>query len=216
MKKTISILSFIAFFASSVFSQTPQSGVGIGVGLATGNTNGLLIRLPIVLDNIRVEPMLSFFINKNSDSYSDSTNGFLYSNSSENLQQSFFLGSGLYKTFHIDDKVSGYVGPFGGVSVLSYTSDNTTTETDSNGPQTGTDHSKSTSIGYSLGFALGGEYFFTSHFSLGAEASAIYAHRGEPTKEHIHTGTLSTSTSSAFGEGYTIAETTNIFIRWYF
>lgn len=225
MKTFISICLLSLFIFSSVVSaQEQKNTVGVGFSLGTTGTTGYTFYVPITLDRVRIEPLFGFQTTS-SHSTSDwtttySTRTTTSSSTSDNSGHTVSIGTGLYYTFHIDEKILYHIGPRGGVSFASSTSDRIHTYTDTTYSQVTNDHTKQSSVNYFVGVAGGAEYYFARYFSIGGELFLNYAHSGIPVIEQTQTVTppnkyTSTSTPT-LNSSNAISGGSAIFFRWYF
>jgi hypothetical protein len=186
--------------------QAQQPGLHLGVGVSLNPAaiinpdNGVF--LPVGLGNIylpvqlvpwvRLEPEVGLF----RVSQKASGTGFSSSETSTVLR----LGIGVFYVFPADHGFRAYIGPRAG---LIRTSDKFEL---SGSPSTSTKRTD-----HFLGIALGGEYLFTPHFSLGAEAQlnriSIGDEETDPPSPFPPSGTSDQSVLSNNGL---------IFVRWYF
>jgi hypothetical protein len=218
------LLSFL--FYSSVSAQTPQNTWGLGVALVSG---GAVFHLPIIFENIRIEPEISFRTSSSTSGstfyYIDSYQNETETSSSSSSSGSISIGTGAYYSFRIDKSADWYIGPRIGFTRNSSVSDNSTiydrTYTDSTSHSISSSHLKQHAISYFAGAVLGGEYFFSSHFSAGAELLVTYTNSGQPVideQSHVISPSPSYTSSSVSGPSTSssFAESTAVYIRWYF
>jgi hypothetical protein len=105
------------------------------------------------------------------------------------------LGIGIFYRFPATDDLRVYVGPrFKWIRTTASEDD-------------GTDKTEFAETDVSIGAALGGEYFFSSHFSLGGEAQFNYIDLGEP---DVEIGDVVDLRRKIF------TTDTLVMIRWYF
>lgn len=105
------------------------------------------------------------------------------------------LGIGIFYRFPATDDLRVYVGPrFKWIRTTASEDD-------------GTDVTRFAETDVSIGAALGGEYFFSSHFSLGGEAQFNYIDLGEP---DVEIGDVVDLRRRIF------TTDTLVMIRWYF
>ena len=200
--------------------QVAQNTWGLGVGLASGST---VFHVPIVLERIRIEPEISF---RGSSSNSAHTTTYSQDNASDaysysNSSQSISLASGFYYTFPIDKIADWYIGPRVGLTFNSSTSDYNDIYSDTSFQRVTINHMKQHSMSYFAGAVFGGEYYFSSHFTVGAELLITYSFTGQPTIENTNTVTPPYNNYNSISipgpsSSYTIGESTAVYIRWYF
>jgi hypothetical protein len=105
------------------------------------------------------------------------------------------LGIGIFYRFPATEDLRVYVGPrFKWIRTTASEDD-------------GTEKTKFAETDVSIGAALGGEYFFSSHFSLGGEAQFNYVDLGEP---DVEVGDVVDLRRRIF------TTDTLVMIRWYF
>ncbi len=105
------------------------------------------------------------------------------------------LGIGVFYRFPATDDLRVYLGPrFKWIRTSAYEDD-------------GTERTEFAETDVSIGAAAGGEYFFSSHFSLGGEAQFNYIDLGEP---DVEVGDLVDLRRRIF------TTDTLVMIRWYF
>jgi hypothetical protein len=169
----------LLLFAGTAQAQSDGVKVGIGVSLiqATigpdlegGDTFGAValgdIFVPIHFGrSFKLEPWLGVlrFKEKSEDT------GF----SSDEKVTQWRFGTGLYFRFPTSESFVPYVGPRIGLLLTSFSDESTFNGGSSKFELSETD--------FQIGLALGGEYFFSGHFSLGGEVQLNYTSIGEPT-----------------------------------
>ena len=169
----------VLLFAGTAHAQGDGVKVGIGVNLIqatispdlSGGGNFGAVALGDILvpihfgQRFKLEPWLGVFRFKEK---SEDT-GFT---SDEKVTQWRF-GTGLYFRFPTSESFVPYFGPRVGLMLTSFSDENTFTGGSSKFELSETD--------FLIGLALGGEYFFSGHFSLGGEVQLNYISLGEPT-----------------------------------
>ena len=198
----------VLLFAGTAQAQDDGVKVGIGVNLiqatiapdlSGGGTFGAValgdILVPIHFgQRFKLEPWLGVVRSREK---SEDT-GFT---SEEKLTQWRF-GTGLYYRFPASESFVPYFGPRVGLLLTSFSNEFT------NG---GSSKFELSETDFLIGLALGGEYFFSGHFSLGGEVQLNYISLGEPTEKvdgtEITNGSLS---RSLFSNG------ASILARFYF
>lgn len=226
MKKALPTFIFLLFIYCSALCQTAQNTWGLGVGLVSG---GVVFHVPIIFDRIRIEPEISFRTSSSSsgstsyDNYPGQGSTDTYTSSSSS--QSLSFGMGVYYSFRIDNVADWYIGPRFGFTRSSSVSDNSTiyTEiyTDSTVISTNSSHTKQHSTSYFASAVFCGEYYFSSHFSAGAELLVTYSSTGQPVideQNHIISPIPSYTSVSVPGmsSSSSFASATAVYIRWYF
>jgi hypothetical protein len=199
-KQWLSVLAFI-FCATTAYAQDegPKAGIGLSLNPPTLGAldldGGVTINtglpfdfgnfyFPIVVSpKFKIEPEFGLF--RASIKYQDG--GFTDEEKATILR----LGLGLFYVFPTKGDLRGYVGPRLGF-IYTTASDN------------GSDVSETDWV---LGLALGGEYFFSSHFALGGEAQLNYIRLGKPDSDDGGDYDLSRHVISTHGL---------ILVRWYF
>lgn len=167
MKTTLrlAVLCVALSLASPAAAQeaTPRGGIGIALSnldvgsLFTGGFPAAQIYVPIVISpGLRIEPELGVL--KLEDDQDPSQDVSVYT-----------LGVGLLFTRHVGEDVLAYVGPRLAISRVSQPVN------DPFGP--GSVDAVGTDL--RLAAAIGGEYFFSSRFSLGAEAQLAFMAVGD-------------------------------------
>ena len=154
MKKIIIIL--FLFFSFNVVFSAPKVGVGVGfnnsifadevlqvpVGLST-------FQIPVfITEKIRLQPELSFYSNNYTDKEEDKEE--------RSTSMNRYGIAGHYSFINKDNYIS-YGGVMFGMSMLSQTSEQNDNEVEQ------------TQNNFYMGLLVGGEYFFSDYFSLGAE-----------------------------------------------
>ncbi|MGD8867764.1 MAG: outer membrane beta-barrel protein [Gemmatimonadales bacterium] len=200
MKRSLEWLTFVLvlFLAAPASAQDKAGKFGIGVSL---EPSALVaedfdafflpfgfgdIYFPINAgEQIKIEPQLGLF-RFSSEATAD---GF----SSKQTITIWRLGAGIFYRLPASESLTAYVGPRF-VFLFSSESD----EFDGSA-----DDSSATDI--SIGAALGGEYFFSSHFSIGGEFQLNYVSLGDPDGND----TVDQSRSIISNNGL-------ILLRWYF
>jgi len=162
-KMIMSIIVLMCFYGFSFAQSKTKVGIGIAIidmqqifeaQLSGGGYFSSTITVPInASSTFRVEPELGFAISTDefkSGSFTD-----------EETTSSWKIGVGLFglKKFEI---FTLYYGGRVGFLTQSVTEDN------------GTDTDEMGSTGFYLAPALGGEHYFSDHFSLGGEAQIVY------------------------------------------
>lgn len=181
----------VLVLATTANAQSTSDGAKIGIGVSISplaslfsTDTGLLsvpggtfaFYVPINIgETIKVEPELGFFRYKVSQGDNESS------------ETQWRLGTGLFYVFAERESLRPYLGPR--VGIVS-TSDKVNGEGD-------------TQTDFFVGLALGAEYYFSSHFTLGGEFQFNYVNFGSP--EGIDD--LSRNLFSSNGL---------IFVRWYF
>jgi hypothetical protein len=182
------VLFTVLFLFNTVFAQEKgYRAFGIGVNVIDYMSGaGSTIYLPINLGpSFRLEPMLGI------SNYAEDND-----DDSEYSDTDFTIGLGIYPTIRKGDAVI-YVGGRLGMIISSseYTNsfDNTTKYSD---------------FTFGIGPALGGEYYFSPHFSLGGEMAIMY--HATTDKTEYENGNDIEDTSAGF-------ETQSlVFVRFYF
>lgn len=157
--------------AGAARAQTTGARVGLGVPFSTTaivdlDDNVFLpigfgnLAVPIVFGNVRVEPEVGLLRISSTYSSSGSTSTF--------ASTSLRLGLAVHRFLHRSGGFQAYAGPRVGVVRLRERS-----------KYTGSPEQKSHTNHWYAGAALGGEYAVSPHFSLGAEAHALYIHLGQ-------------------------------------
>ena len=173
--RTTSLATLVALVAASAAqAQVPAHAVGIGVSLnpsafvmSSGQTTTILpvgfgdIFIPIIAGpHLKIEP--EFGIWRTSSSYS--SNGYSSSSTGTLLR----VGAGVFRLVRVGGGTALYVGPRVAM-IRSSSSDTFTGGTPSSSHQTD----------WLFGLAIGGEHFFSPHFSLGGEVQLNYIKIGE-------------------------------------
>ncbi|MEJ2053532.1 MAG: outer membrane beta-barrel protein [Calditrichaceae bacterium] len=194
-KVSIFIVMFVVvlMFSTSSFAQNEYRPFGIGVNVL--DLNGIMsgagatVYLPINLaPGFRLEPLIG--LNITSDEYDSGA---------EYSQTDMILGIGIFPTIRKGNAVI-YVGGRVGIGLGSSESKN------SNGDKT----SDQSDFSFGLGPALGGEYYFNPHLSLGGEVSIMYRHTTMTDKAIFDYEEDQEDTESSIGtQGL-------VFIRFYF
>jgi len=217
-------LAFLALYSHQATAQERQTGpqeleVGLGVDLLgvlsalnfTSTTTGLslttpaTVYFPVAYGNLRIEPGIAY-LNR---TFTSTSTGIVFEpnagdqSSRTTKLKTFHVDLGVMYQRMIDSGFSVYAGPRVGYSsgseiITNPQSDGTTTT--STFEQTATN----------VGLAIGGEYYLSKHFTLGAELLPNYVVFSNPTIEP----------SSSFKDTETtqkdIKTTAGVFIRWYF
>ena len=194
-------LSLIAVLACSATANA-QTGVKVGIGISinplaqTSSLGGVTVpgglfafHVPINIgEKFKIEPELGYWRVKQKAS-----GGGI--NAEQTLTQ-WRLAAGLFYMFPQKASLTPYIGPRVGIVKSSETRKFDTSE------------DKFSQTDFLLGLALGGEYYFSSHFTLGGELQFNYISIGEPEEEGVpDTFELDTDLFSTNGL---------LFIRWYF
>ena len=161
--------------------------VGFGVALAPSNALPVpvAIYIPInVSKQFRLEPEFGFTVSTLNDA-----------DGSETSTQQFRIGTGAFFVQKLGKTVRLYVGPR--ITVLLTTIENS--------PESG-DTVETSNTSFNVGGSLGGEYFFTSRFSMGAEAQINFTSIGETEVDGEGTG----------GDGSVIGTNSLVFFRTWF
>ena len=115
-----------------------------------------------------------------------------------NTSTLFRLGIGLFRILPYDETFHAYIGSRIGILLSSSTSS-----------YTGSSESSTSETDFFIGIAAGGEYLFSSHFSIGGEVQLNYVSFGEPS---ITPAPLTSSSQSQS----IITNNALMFFRWYF
>ena len=178
-KSIFILLLFCFFFGIYNFSYGLENKTRIGFGttiesrlvtssdmLVTYARSVTAFRLPVFIKSkFKVEPDFALWSQKYKDEYSTSTYSFTR------------YGCGFYLTKNFE-KTSLSFGP------------RFTVNHQGNSYKSKWDNHKTSMNDFAFGFAFGGEYFFSEHFSLGSEIQLNYWHLG---KENNHDDFSSTS-----------------------
>lgn len=188
--------------ASAAQAQVPAHAIGIGVSLnpsalfMSDNESTLMlpigfgnIYVPIIAGPLKIEPEVGIWRTSSSSSGTD------YSSSSTGTL--LRVGAGVFHLVQVGGGTALYVGPR--VAMV---------RTSSSSTYSGGTPSSSHQTSWSLGLAIGGEHFFSPHFSLGGEVQLNYITIGD--EEH-EPSTPSTSSYS----NHVISNNGLIFIRLY-
>ena len=183
-------LSLVAVLALATTANAQGDGAKIGIGVSISPLSSLALTdggvtvpggafafyVPINIgENFKVEPELGFFRYKASQGDNESTD------------TQWRFGTGLFYVFSERESLRPYVGPrLGIVSTSEKFNDESDTQTD-----------------FFVGLALGAEYYFSSHFTLGGEFQFSYVNIGSPEGADDLSRNL-------FGSNGLI------FVRWYF
>jgi hypothetical protein len=200
----ITSLAALAVLAavSAAQAQVPDHAVGLGVSLSpsalvdmSSQTTLVLpvgfgnIYLPIIAGpNFKIEPEFGIWRTSSSTDYSGSSASF-----SGTLLR---VGAGLFRFVRVGGGTALYVGPR--VAMVRSSDSQTSSGITSSSHQTD----------WSFGLAIGGEHFFSPHFSLGGEVQLNYISVG--TEEQTPPPTFQPSVSSSM-----ITNNGLIFIRLY-
>lgn len=199
----LSILGVICS-VSIALAQESQTKVGIGVSLNPtalfGSGSSSTLFLPVGLTNIYIPIMASanFRIEPEAGIYSLSSETSSGSFSSKSSSSILRLAIGLFYVRPSESSFNSYFGPR--VGILS---------TSSTLSSTGFPESKTSETDFFIGFCVGGEYLFSSHFSAGGEAQLNYISFGNPDRTPAPT-TPSTRSQSV------LTNNALMFFRWYF
>lgn len=205
------VLGF-AFSLSSAFAQALNPKIGIGISLnpialfSSGSTS--MTFLPVGLTNLylpvdmskslRLEPEVGIYSTSAENSYSGTAYSPAYSTKSSGSITRF--GFGIFYLMPADTSFHTYVGPRIGLLLTS-------SELSTTLPHGTTITSDETDV--FVGLAIGGEYMFSSHFSLGGEAQLNYIGLGEPSVSPA-------SATNPTENRHMITNNGLVFIRWYF
>ncbi len=169
---------------------------GIGVALNVGNSpdvepsglpsNAQLVNIPVApitvlvpmrFSNFKIEPEVGIYnFSYNISAPKDSTGtavDYAYAFRSTGIQ----IGAGFYYTEQLAGNLSAYFGPRAGIITYSTEFDNYAPAADSEYGETSSTVESSRTDFY-VGVTLGGEYFFSNAFSLGADVGFEYLSLG--------------------------------------
>jgi opacity protein-like surface antigen len=202
--RVASLTALVALVAATAAqAQVPDRAVGLGVSLnpsaiiVDGSEGTLMlpvgfgnIHIPIIAGpHLKIEP--EFGIWRTSSSYSGT------GTSSSSTSTLLRVGAGVFRFVRVGGGTALYVGPR--VAMV---------RTSSSSTYSGGTPSSSHQTNWSFGLAIGGEHFFSPHFSLGGEVQLNYIKLG--TEEH-EPSTPSTSSYSS----HMISNNGLVFIRLY-
>jgi hypothetical protein len=223
MKIFFALIFSIIFFASRSSAQEIENPVRWGLGVGLASASGAAFHIPVIYDNFRIEPEISFRSTSSSSNSSDGSTQETISTSASSTSQSVSIASGFYFLFSIDNSFLCYCGPRIGVTYTVTTSDDSTNQTFSDTseiPQLTISHSKQRTTTLTAGISFGAEYFISKHVSIGGELLLTYSHTGTPVVEesqtsipsnsNLFTASPSRTANSTYGEG------TAAFLRFYF
>ncbi len=171
----------VLLFAGTAQAQSDGVKVGIGVNLIqatitpdlSGGGNFGTVALGDILvpinfgQRFKLEPWLGVFRFKDKREDTD------FSDDQRTTQWRF--GTGLYFRFPTSASFVPYFGPRVALLLTSFSSESTFPGGSSKFEFSQTD--------FQVGLALGGEYFFSGHFSLGGEVQLNYTSMGEPNQK---------------------------------
>lgn len=179
MRKCITLIFTLAFLLTiqaPASAQDTRVGIGVGIGsqnlalspslddVALSSPLGLAsVYLPITLSSLRIEPEVSFLRASSSTESGDFE--------TSTTSTAVVLASGVFAGQQRGNTYLYYGGRLG----VSFSS---TTEESSFGNDSNEETTSRTN--FFVGPAVGGEYFFSDHFSLGGEAQLRYLSIGEP------------------------------------
>jgi hypothetical protein len=160
-------------------SKARGNKVGIGLAIAPSGSflltddDGLIsfiplvLRVPVHFSSVKLEPELGVYTahtreDEEPADFSDRTATLLR------------VGAGMFYNTPVSSDASVYVGPKVGIMTLSTVSENKSSN--SFEPQTMKSETSQTNIFF--GANVGGEYFFSTHFSIGAEIGLEYVSKG--------------------------------------
>jgi hypothetical protein len=184
MKKSVLLAALMCVSGSAL-------AVDAGLGISSRSDDST-IYIPInVSERFRIEPMLSYENHRQAYSYS------LYSDTFEVTDEAtvWTLGAGLFGIAQLGDSANVYYG--GRIGYRSAKNDSNYVV--SGVPQSGAPQEMS---GYLVAPAIGIEYRFSKHFSIGGEAALTYlswdGDRSNVLDEGADVEVLSTSTNIIF------------------
>lgn len=143
------LLITCALLISPTQAQSDQSGSAYGVGVSFNG--GTTFYVPMHFGSVRIEPELGFH-----------RRGVTRDNADDQFNTRLRFGLGGFGTLTSHESADIYGGVRLGVVRKANTEGETTTTTSD----------------FFVGPALGGEYFLSDHFSLGAEVAAFYTNVG--------------------------------------
>ena len=194
----LSLVVVLACSATANAQTDVKVGIGISINplaqtspLVSAAVLGGLISfyVPINIgDKFKIEPELGYWRVKQKAS-GDGINA-------EQTLTQWRLAAGLLYMFPQKASLTPYIGPRVGIVKSSRTQKFDTSE------------DKVSQTDFFLGLALGGEYYFSSHFTLGGEFQFNYISIGEPDVEGVPS-TVEFDTDFFSTNGL-------VFIRWYF
>ena len=201
-------LSLVAVLACSATANA-QTDVKVGIGisinplaqtsslgedLTTTVPGGLFaFYVPINIgEKFKIEPELGYVRAKTKVSTTGS--------STEQTLTQWRLAAGLFYMFPQKASLTPYIGPRVGIVKSSETQKFDTSRVIFVDKVSQTD--------FFLGLALGGEYYFSSHFTLGGEFQFNYVSIGEHSEEDVPPSTIT--------DGDLFSTNGLLFIRWYF
>ena len=237
-KAVLSLLCSIVFFAvpSRAQQSTPRTEsdfrIGIGVSLDLGSASELQIlnspteptlgvpafyaavphtfSIPMRFGHFMIEPEIGIYSFSDDVNGSEDSTGMLTSDTYDYSGTSIRAGVGLYYTQPVAGNLSVYVGPRAGIITNSFEiKDYPPSEDGQSEPTTTLNVSRTD---FFVGLNLGGEYFFSSAFSLGAEVGFEYLSLGTPTT--TETPSVSGSAGGTTGDSFQTKEA--IVARVYF
>jgi hypothetical protein len=224
MKSIASLVLLVLFVSSTVFAQNSDevtlsksrgTKVGVGIAIAPGGTflltddDGLisfiplLLRVPVNLSNVKIEPELgvyNFNVRQEAGPSFDENSGTLLR-----------FGAGLFYNAAVSSDASVYVGPKVGLMSISSTREFSNSSGSSQSSKTETSQ---TNIFF--GAMVGGEYFFSSHFSIGAEAGLEYISKGDEDRTTTPADPDPTPTPETVTSGSEIHTKAALTARFYF
>ena len=159
--------------ASATQAQVPDHGIGLGVSLSPSAlvevSSQTTIMLPIGFGNfylpiiagphLKLEPEFGIWHTSSSTSYGGSS----WSSSGAILR----VGAGVFRLLRVGGGTALYVGPR--VAMVRNSDSQTSSASTTSSHQTN----------WSFGLAIGGEHFFSPHFSLGGEVQLNYISVGK-------------------------------------
>lgn len=161
------LLLAFAVFAGSAHGQSEDGDLDIGVGVFFEGTDGsTTVTVPILLPSVRLEPQVGYARTSRTVTGDD-----------DETDTVLEIGGGVFKTLRTYQSANVYAGGRVGLVQRSQSSGNTTLS----------------ETGFFIGPALGGEYSFGDHFSLGAEAGLFYRGVPTPEEEDLSVSTLRTN-----------------------
>jgi len=160
-KNLINLAVATALALSAPLAAAVDIGVGVSLNTEGGGNGGYGVSLPLRFGNFSIEPELSFYHSSQDTTYPASP-----TNNRTNDDQEYTLETGIYWRQPVIPSVEMYVGGRLGYTKYEYS------YTYQLSP---TNNYTYDSSGYFLGPTLGAEYFFNKNFSLGLDASLLYA-----------------------------------------
>lgn len=226
MKSLACLALTLLVVSSSAFAQTEASApeptlskargtkVGIGLAIAPAGTfiltdnDGLtsflpmVLRIPVNISSIKLEPEVGIYSITDKSEQSTSM--------SENTATLFRIGTGIFYNTPVSSDASVYVGPKFGVMQISTTEKRKFSSQFENEERT--TESSQTNIFFSA--MVGGEYFLSSHFSIGAEAGFEYISKGD--EDITETPVDPVPTTETTNSGSEIVTKSALTARFYF